>query len=145
MEREFIRVRSAKDIIISSVSLISGCILVMLPTSDAVNITGFFLILAGLLLAFVLKTAYKDSASGEKFSKKEKFFSQEMHEKIKSALTCLDKMDLSAEDKGSSIRLDIYYNKTKAYVQMFEYIPHTYEPCSAMYEHTYENCHKLIR
>lgn len=145
MERTFIRVRSIRDIIISSVLLISGCVLVALPTSTSVNIVGFFLIITGLLLAFVLKTAYKDSISGEKFAKKERYFSQEMHEKLKGSLTCPDKLDLSAEDRGSTLRLDVYYTRTKVYVQLFEYIPHTYEPCSAMHEHTYEKCRKLIK
>lgn len=144
MEREFIRVRSVKDIIVSSLLIVSGCILVALPTSTAVNIAGFFLCITGLLLAFIMKTAYKDSISGEKFAKKERFFSHEKLDMLKSSLTCPDKIDLSKEDNGSSIRLDIYHNKTKVYVQLFEYIPHSYEPCSAMHEHAYEKANKML-
>ena len=77
MEREFIRVRSVKDIVISSLLLIAGTVLVFLPTSDSINIAGFFMLLTGLLLFFVLKSAYKDNVSGEIFTKKERFFSQE--------------------------------------------------------------------
>lgn len=135
MEREFIRVRSVKDIIVSSLILITGCILVMLTESTAANIGGFFLILTGLLLAFLLKTAYKDNVSGEKFIKKERFFSQEKHESLKAALTCPKHLNLSGEDNGSTLRLDVYYNNSKVYVQLFEYVPHTYEPCSPIIEH----------
>ena len=113
MEREFIRVRSIKDIIISSLLLITGTVLVIIPTSDPINITGFFLLLTGLLLFFVLKSAYKDSVSGKVFKKKERFFSQDMHEKLKKALTCPKDIDFSTEDKGSTLRLDIYFNKTR--------------------------------
>lgn len=135
MEREFIRVRSIKDIIVSSLILISGCVLVALPTSASINIAGFFLIITGFILALVLKTAYKDNISGEKFLKMERFFSQEMHEKLKAALTCPKILNLSSENNGSTLRLDVYYNNTKVYVQLFEYVPHTYEPCSPIIEH----------
>ncbi len=135
MEREFIRVRSVKDIVISSLLLIAGSVLVILPTSDSINIAGFFMLLAGLLLFFVLKSAYKDNASGEIFAKKERFFSQEMHERLRKALTCPKDMDFSAEDKGSTLRLDIYFNKARVFVQLLEYVPHTYEPCSPLVEY----------
>lgn len=135
MEREFIRVRSIKDIVISSLLLTIGSVLVILPTSDSINITGFFMLLTGLLLFFVLKSAYKDNESGEKFNKKERFFSQDMHERLCKAITCPQDMDFSTEDKGSTLRLDIYYNKSKVLVQLHEYIPHTYEPCSPLVEY----------
>lgn len=135
MEREFIRVRSIKDIIISSLLLIAGTVLVILPTSDAINIAGFFMLLTGLLLFFVLKSAYKDNVSGEIFTKKERFFSQDMHDKLKKALTCPKDMDFSTEDKGSTLRLDIYFNKARVFVQLLEYVPHTYEPCSPLVEY----------
>ena len=95
MEREFIRVRSIKDIIISSLLLIAGTVLVILPTSDAINIAGFFMLLTGLLLFFVLKSAYKDNVSGEQFNKKERFFSQDMHERLCKAITCPHDMDFN--------------------------------------------------
>ena len=85
MEKNFVRVRSIKDIIISSALIISGCILVSIPSSESVNIAGFFIVVTGLFLAFILKTAYKDNESGEKYVKKERFFGNEMHEKLKSA------------------------------------------------------------
>lgn len=135
MEREFIRVRSLKDIVISSLLLIIGSVLVILPTSDSINIAGFFMLLTGLLLFFVLKSAYKDTASGEIFAKKERFFSQDMHDKLKKALACPKDMDFSTEDKGSTLRLDIYFNKARVFVQLHEYVPHTYEPCSPLVEY----------
>lgn len=144
MEKNFVRVRSIKDIIISSALIISGCILVSIPSSESVNIAGFFIVVTGLVLAFILKTAYKDNESGEKYVKKERFFGNEMHEKLKSALACPTTLDQKLENRGSSLRLDIYYSKSKVYVQLFEYIPYKYEPCSAMHEHSFEKASKLI-
>ena len=56
MEKEFSRGRSAQDIIISLILVVFGAILVAMPTSQSVNILGFFMIFAGLILLFVLPT-----------------------------------------------------------------------------------------
>ena len=68
MEKTFVRVRSAKDITICVSLIIAGSILIALPTGAAVNITGFFLIFAGIILALVMKTGYKDLDTGMKAS-----------------------------------------------------------------------------
>ena len=67
MEKTFIRVRSVKDIVIFSSLIILGSILVALPTGAGINIAGFFMIFAGIILALVLRTGYRDTDSGEKF------------------------------------------------------------------------------
>lgn len=148
MEKEFIRVRSIKDIVIFVSLIVAGSVLVALPTSTAVNITGFFLIFAGLILALFLKTGYKDFATGEMFTKKEIFFQQAMHAPIMSALDAKPaSIDLGEAEKGNAVRLDIYYSKTsgKAYLQLFEYVPYKYEPCSKIYEHELAKVEKLIK
>ena len=148
MEKEFIRVRSIKDITIFSLLVIVGCVLVVLPTGTSVNITGFFLIFEGLILAFVLKTEYKETESGEKYMKKELYFQQAMNAPVSAAIASKpDSIDISQENKGSAVRLDVYYSKDsgKAYLQLFEYVPYKYEPCSRMYEHQIGAVEKLIR
>ncbi len=138
MEKNFIRVRSIKDIIISTLLTIAGCVLIVIPTATSINVLGFFLIFTGILLAFLLKTAYKDEETGVKYCKTERFFSQAMRaelcEKIASQPSGIN---LAEEDKGNAVRLDIYHSKKsgKAYLQIFEYVPYKYEPCSRQYEH----------
>lgn len=61
MEKSFYRVRSTKDIIITVILVVAGCVLVLIPSPVSINITGFFMMFAGLILFFVLRTAYKDS------------------------------------------------------------------------------------
>lgn len=58
-----------------------------------------------------------------------------------------DTFDLSEEDKGNALRLDIYYSQAsgKAYLQLFEYVPYAYQSCSKMYESELSNVSKLIR
>ncbi len=146
MEKNFIRVRSAKDIIISSTLTITGSVLIALPTGTAINIVGFILIITGIILFLALHTGYKDEESGVKYCKTERYFSQEMRpaliEKICSAP---NEINLSEEDKGNAVRLDIYHSKAtgKAYIQVFEYIPYKYEPCSRQFEHEIASVSKI--
>ena len=148
MEKTFTRVHSIKDIVIFISLLILGGILVAVPTSDAVNITGFFLIFAGAILALVLKTGYKDVETNVKYFKKERYFQQAMHAAIADAIASKpDSIDLSQENKGNAIKLDIYFSKAsgKAYIQLFEYVPYTYQPCSKMFEYEISKVGKLIK
>ena len=148
MEKTFIRVHSIKDIVIFISLLVLGGILVAVPTSDAVNITGFFLIFAGAIHALVLKTGYKDVETNVKYIKKERYFQQAMHAAIADAIASEpDSIDLSQENKGNAIKLDIYFSKAsgKAYIQLFEYVPYTYQPCSKMYEYELSKVSKLIK
>ena len=147
MEKTFLRVRSVKDITIVSTLIILGSLLIALPTSTAVNITGFFMIFAGIILAFVLKTGYKESETGQMYMKKERYFQHAMNAEIAAAISSKpDSLNLSEEDKGNALRLDIYFSRSanKAYIQMHEYVPYKYEPCSGMYEYEIANVKKLI-
>lgn len=147
MNKEFTRVRSVKDIIISSVLLIGGAVLVALPTATSINIIGFFMIFAGIILSLVLKTGYKDNETGVRYCKTERFFAQSMRQDILDAIaTKPESTNLSEEDKGNGIRLDIYHSKesNKAYIQLFEYIPYKYEPCSRIYEYELKNVNKIL-
>lgn len=147
MEKEFSRVRSVKDITISLSMIITGCILIALPTSASINTLGFFMICAGIILAFVLKTGYKDIENGEYYIKSEKFFAHGLKSDIASAIEKEpERINLSEENKGNGIRLDIYYSQKngKAYTQLFEYIPYSYEPCSCIHEHDLNKVSKII-
>ena len=148
MEKTFVRVHSIKDIVIFISLLALGGILVAIPDGDAVNITGFFLVFAGAILALVLKTGYKDVETNAKYYKKERYFQQTMHAAIANAIASKpDSVDLSEEDKGNAVKLDIYYSRSigKAYIQLFEYVPYTYQPCSKMYEYEISKVGKLIK
>ena len=126
MEKTFVRVRSAKDITICVSLIIAGSILIALPTGAAVNITGFFLIFAGIILALVMKTGYKDLDTGMKYQKEEHFFQQAMHAAISTVLASNpDALDLSEEDKGNAIRLDVYYSRQERHISSFLNMFHT--------------------
>lgn len=147
MEKEFIRVRSVKDIVITFSLIITGSICIALPTAQSINVLGFFLIFAGLLLLFILKTGYKDTATGLAYSKTERYFAQSLKDKIHHQIrTGKVNIDLSTEDSGNGLRLDIYHSAKagKAYIQIFEYIPYKYEPCSSIHEFELDQVKTLL-
>ncbi len=146
MEKNFTRVRSIKDIIISCGLTISGCILIALPTATSVNVFGFFLIFTGVLLFVLLKTTYKDVDTGVRYCKTERYFAQaERPVLIEKISSDPNNINIEEEDKGNAVRLDIYHSKQtgKAYLQVFEYIPYKYEPCSKQFEHPISEISKI--
>lgn len=148
MNKEFIRVRSIKDITISWTLIIAGCILVALPTSVSVNILGFFMIFAGILLSVVMKSGYQDADTGEKYCRRAIFFPQSCRERLMSSIANdIEGLDLAEEDKGNGLKMDIYYSSKsgKAFVRLYEYIPYKYEPASPTFEYTAEQVTKLIQ
>lgn len=136
MNKEFIRVRSVRDLVTVALLIIIGSICIGFIPSQAVNVLGFFLLFAGLLLLFILKTGYADMETGEKFSKSEHYFAQSIKDQILKQLRLNPaKICLKGEDEGNGLRLDIYKdNKGNTYYQLFEYIPYKYEPCSEWFK-----------
>jgi hypothetical protein len=95
-----------------------------------------------------MKTGHKDPSTGETFMKKELYFQQTQHAAIMSAIAAKpESVDMREAEKGNSLKLDIYYRKPsgKAYLQLFEYVPYKYEPCSKVYEHELCKVEKLIK
>lgn len=137
MENKFIRVRSIKDIVISVVLLVFGIVLVVVPCAEAASISGYILIITAVILLLALKTSYCELNTKELYFKKELLFRREMKDSILSAMkSSFDAIDKAEVDKGRVLLLRIYCGKSsgKAYVQLFEYVPQEYKPCSEMLE-----------
>ena len=148
MEKKFIRVRSIKDIIISTSLIIIGLTLIIVPENTGCQLGGFTLIAVGIILLCLLKSNYKNIETRDIFLKKEFFFAGDMKASILSALSKNPiSIDLSAEGKGQVLMLRVYYSEMscKAYLQLFEYIPHQYEPCSEEYEYDIEKITNLLK
>ena len=147
MEKNFIRVRSAKDIKIFSLFIIAGCILALVPNADSLNLGGYSLIVIGVVLALLLKSGYKDVSTKEFFQKKELLFPKEMKASILSALASdSNSIELSKNGESQALKLELFYSKAsgKAYLQLFEYIPYQYEACSEIYEYEISKIGQLL-
>ena len=85
---------------------------------------------------FLLKTGYRDLKTGINYTKSEHYFAQSIKEQIIKQLNRNpNTLSFAEENKGNGLRLDIYTdNKGKTYYQLFEYIPHRYEPCTEVFK-----------
>lgn len=147
MNKEFIKVRTVKDIIIASILIVLGLVLLILPTPLSVNIVGSLLLVLGLVLLVMQKTGWQDSETKELYYKRQRFFCGNSKAKIIDALEHNpESIDLSDEGKGEGLLMDIYYGKRsgKAFVRLFEYIPYKYEPVSSFFEYPIDKIKKLI-
>ena len=147
MENTFINVRSTKDIVVFSSFLVSGCILMILQLGTIANFLGCILIFMGIVLAPILKSGYRNMITGDKFKKKEHYFPKSSYNSLISLISS-DPESINVDDinKGNALRLDVYYaqKSPKAYVQLFEYVPYSYLPCTQLCEHEINNVKKLI-
>ena len=103
---------------------------------------------AGLILLLVLKTSYKLAGTNETYKKKEKFFPQSKRDSFINMLSkSPEAADLSDENKGNGLRVDVFYSHKsgKAYCRLYEYIPYRYEPCSPYFEHSIDKVANFIK
>lgn len=148
MNKEFSRVSSAKDIIISTVLIIAGLACVILKTPVSINILGCSVIVLGLVLLFMLKSSRKDKETGIAYTEKLKYYPAKRQEEILNALKS-DPASIDWTESGNEegVRVDIYYNKAqnKAFVQCYRFIPYEYQVCSDWFELQLDKCGNLIK
>ena len=148
MEKKFIRVRSAKDILIFSSLLATGIVLALIMDTAEIHFVGYAFIAIGALGFCFLKSGYKDVETKEIYFAKEFSFPGNMKSSILSALDLSPgAIDLTQDGKGEALMLKMYCSKTsgKAYLQLFEFVPHQYEPCSKMYEYEISKIANLLK
>ncbi len=140
MEKNFKRVHSTLDIIISSVLVIAGVITVIIPSSVGVNIFGCCLAFCGIILFFTMKTAFKDTETGVRYCKKIKYFPASRKSELLDALkNDPAKIDWTeAAEGGNGLRVDIYVNRghDSVFVHCAEYIPYNYQDCSDWFNYS---------
>lgn len=149
MEKEFIRVRSVRDITISLALLIIGVVLVILSTSVSVNIFGCCLAVPGALLLLFMKTDYKDAVTGEHFSRIIKYFPASRKAEIMAALKG-NPSDISWENLNSAndgLMIDMYNSKSedKVCLRVMEFIPYSYVPCSDWFLFSADKVSRLMK
>lgn len=148
MEKNFIKVRTIKDIIISLSFIITGAAISFAFNGAGAVAGGYSMIILGIVLAFILKSAYKESESGELYIRRELSFQQKMKPAIIAALKSdPNTINISENGNGQDLRLVIFYSKytQKAYIQLLEYIPFQYSPCTSMGEYEIAQIKNLIK
>ena len=148
MEQRFIKIRSIKDIVIFTLVILAGVLLVILPENIGANMGGYTLIVIGLILASLLKSDYCDKRTLKRYYKRQLYFNIAQKSKLLSAITsCPSTINTSTESEGQTLRLDIYFSHqaNRASIQLFEYVPHEYTPCSEIHDYNLSEIEHLIK
>ena len=147
MEQRFIKIRSTKDIIIFSAFIIAGILLALLPDNVGANMGGYTLIVIGLILASLLKSDYCDKRTLKRYYKRQLYFDIASKSMLQNALISNpSSINAPWEGAGQTLRLDIYFSPQAkcASLQLFEYVPHEYSPCTESYECDLNDIKQLI-
>lgn len=148
MNKEFVRVRSTRDILISSVMTVLGIVLIAIPSSVSVNIFGTVLAVPGILMLLFLKTGYKNVDTGLVYKRKIKYYSATAKNDILSSLNGkVSSFDWTETPGGSAVMVDVYMGckSDKVYVRVSEFVPYSYEPCSDWFEFSKDAASALTR
>ena len=148
MENQFISAHSGKDIISSVSLIILGSVLIAAPVGVSLNIIGAIVFISGIITIFILKSSFKNTEDGKKYSKKELYFANNKREALIAAIkSAPETINIDKNEIGNAIRLDLYYSKDagKAYLQLFEYVPYQYEPCSEQKVYSIDKVAELIK
>ena len=148
MEKKFIKVRLINDNVIFTSLIAGGVILTLIFDTLEIDLAGYVLMAIGVLGFCFLKRGYKDIETQEKYLAKDFSFPGNIKTSILSALALSPgEIDLTQDGKGTTLMLKMYDSESsgKAYLQLFEYIPYHYEPCSEMYEHEISRITNLLK
>lgn len=147
MEQRFIKIRSAKNIITFASFILTGILLAILPDNVGANMGGYTLIVIGIILSQILKSDYCDKRSLKRYYKRQLYFGIAQKSELQSAIASTpNAIDISSEGSGQTLRLDIYFSPqaNRASMQLFEYVPHEYCPCSEIHDYDLAEIKQLI-
>ena len=147
MDKEFVLVRSMRDVVISIIVAVTGIILIICPLSVSVNILGAVIAVPGLLMLFFFKSDYKDVQTGQRYSHKIKYYPASRKLEILDALG-KDPSRINWNESASSegLMLDIFIGKNneRVFVRLSEFVPYNYEPCSKWFSYDEDKVSSLI-
>ena len=148
MEQRFIKIRSIKDIIIFALVIFTGVLLAIIPENVGANMAGYTLIVIGIILANILKSDYCDKQSLKRYYKRQLYFNITQKSQLLNAIaSCPNAIGTSTESDGQTLRLDIYFSHqaNRASLQLFEYVPYEYTPCSEIHDYDLAEIKQLIK
>lgn len=103
------------------------------------------MIITGIILFAVLKTGWRDTETKEQYHRKVKFFSKDIKDEIMDNLeNHIENIDIQKNNIGTGLKMEVYYNRRQAFVNLYKYIPYSYEPVSSTFEYSADKIEKLI-
>ncbi|MBQ9819629.1 MAG: hypothetical protein IJM60_05050 [Bacteroidales bacterium] len=142
MEIHFKKVYTAKDLVISAITLAAGIGLYFINAG-----IGIVVAVCGLLLLLFLKSGYKRSGDNLVFKKKAFDVAHTCRDSLKGFLEGKDvEPEVRTNMDGGIIRLEVWYNTEAAiaYAQLFDFSNYNYEPATELIELHDSKALKLI-
>lgn len=142
MKIDFKSVRTSKDIIISTIVLITGAGLYFFNAA-----LGFTIAACGVLLFLFYKNGYKRNAENILFTKKAIDVAAGCRQSIKDFLEGKSNdVEIKEAGQGKAIRLEVYFSKTAglAYAQLYDFSNYAYEKAMDIVELHSARAEKLI-
>lgn len=142
MEIHFKKVYTAKDLVISTITLAAGIGLYFVNAG-----IGIVVAVCGLLLLLFLKSGYKRPGDKLVFKKKAFDVAHTCRDSLKGFLEGKDvEPEVRTNMDGGIIRLEVWYNTEAAiaYAQLFDFSNYNYEPATELIELHDSKALKLI-
>lgn len=142
MEIHFKKVYTAKDLVISAITLAAGIGLYFVNAG-----IGIVVAVCGLLLLLFLKSGYKRLGDNLVFKKKAFDVAHTCRDSLKGFLEGKDvEPEVRTNMDGGIIRLEVWYNTEAAiaYAQLFDFSSYNYEPATELIELHDSKALKLI-
>ncbi len=136
------RVRSTKDLAISSLTIIAGAAVYFL-----VPALGIIIILCGVLLLLFCKSQFKNVETGIILRKRAFDVAASCRNSIKDFLEGRsDEVQIKAPGTEGSVRLEVYYNVVQsiAYAELYDFSNYNYVPATGMTEVSGQKALSLI-
>lgn len=146
MEITIKKSRTSYDMIFSMIIIFIGIAACAISHSGAITLMGILFILTGAICWFILKSGYIDVETSKTMKKNEVYFPIEYkHNLIDAILNNPEKLKDYPQSPMNTMKVDIYHNEADLYVQLFEYIPCEYKPCTKLIKHKMCDLRKLVR
>lgn len=142
MDIHFKKVYTAKDLVISAITLAAGIGLYFVNAG-----IGIVVAVCGLLLLLFLKSGYKRPGDNLVFIKKAFDVAHTCRDSLKGFLEGKDvEPEVRTNMDGGIIRLEVWYNTEAAiaYAQLFDFSNYNYEPATELIELHDSKALKLI-
>ena len=135
MKKKFSRVRSAKDMIFSGITLAAGLILILLGKDASTDILGFLILTVGVLCIFVMKSNWKDTGDGKIYKKHIAEFPLSQKKAIMDALAAgeVDRLPEAGGQAKGGIMMEVFVGADATLVHLYEFVAYNYESCSDYY------------
>ena len=145
MNKTIKKARSTYDMGFSAAIIITGALTAGISTSGAITLMGIFFIAVGLVCWFILKSAYIDLETSRKLKKAEVFYPVDYKQNLLNAvMNTPEQLSSFPQSPMNTLKLSIYYNEDDMYLQLFEYIPCEYKPCTRLVKHKTCDISKLV-